>query len=70
MRLSIILLMTVFLSGCAIYYHNEKGVRVKTNEIKTQFGTIEKARGNYWSELKVWIPYKFNTTEESDGTSD
>ncbi len=56
----IVLLLTVFfMSGCAIHYQNEKGIKATAQEIKTQFGTIEKAKANYWSKLEVWFPYKF-----------
>ena len=56
---SLLLLFCIFfLSGCAIHYKNEKGIKIDAEDVKTKLGTIEEGNTYFWSSMDIWIPWK------------
>lgn len=53
-----LLIMIFLLSGCAIHYTNEKGIKASASEIETRIGTIEDGNTYFWSTFELWIPWR------------
>jgi len=58
MKIVILVLFVVLLSGCAAHYHNAKLGAVDATNVKTKVGKLKKAKVNYKSSLDIWFPWK------------
>jgi len=58
MKILTVILLAFSLSGCAVHFQNQKGIKIKGKDFQTRIGTVDKGKAHYWSELEIWFPWK------------